>query len=79
MKSVSIHEAKTHLSRLVKLIRSGAENEIVIAVGGEPAARLISYGAPPKRRLGMDEGLVSIADDFDEPDERIAALFHGAE
>ena len=74
---VNMHEAKTHFSRLVQSIRDGSVSEVVIAVGGKPAARLVPYGPPPKRPLGMDEGLVWISDDFDADNEQIAALFYG--
>jgi prevent-host-death family protein len=70
-----MHEAKTTLSALVREVRTGRQREIVIAVDGEPAAKLVPYGAPPRRSLGVDEGLVKIADDFDEPNTAIAALF----
>ncbi len=75
MKLVKMLEAKTHLSRIVKQIRSGAEREIVIAVGDQPAARIVPLGASAKRPLGMDEGLVSLAPDFDSADATIARLF----
>ncbi len=70
-KSVSIHEAKTHLSRLVKSVRDGSEREVIISVGGEPAARLVPYLAPADRQLGGFEGLVHIAPDFDADNELI--------
>jgi antitoxin (DNA-binding transcriptional repressor) of toxin-antitoxin stability system len=75
-KMVNIHEAKTHFSRLIQSIRNGSEREIVIAVGGKPAARLVPY-VLPQRPLGMDEGLGWISDDFDADNEQIAALFNG--
>jgi prevent-host-death family protein len=75
-KMVNIHEAKTNFSRLVQSIRDGSEDEIIIAVGGKPAARLIPY-TPNPRPLGMDEGLVWISDDFDADNDEIAALFNG--
>jgi len=77
MKIVKMHEAKTHLSRLVQQLRAGAETEIVIAVGGEPAARLLPYVSRGIRTLGMDEGLVSMTGDFDAADATIARLFRG--
>ena len=73
---VNIHVAKTHFSRIVQSIRDGSVREVVIAVGGAPAARLVPY-SPAPRPLGMDEGLVWISDDFDADNERIAALFAG--
>jgi antitoxin (DNA-binding transcriptional repressor) of toxin-antitoxin stability system len=77
MKTVNMHEAKTTLSALVRQIRSGAEREVVIAVDGTPAAKIVRYGATPRRALGIDQGLVHIADDFDAPNEAIAKLFEG--
>ena len=76
-KPVSIHDAKTHLSRLVQSVRDGSESEVVISVGGKPAARLVPYSAPTDRQLGGDEGLVHIAEDFDSDNELIADLFLG--
>jgi prevent-host-death family protein len=74
---VSIHEAKTHLSRLIQSLRDGSEREVIISVGGTPAARLVLYSSLGDRQLGGDEGLVHIADDFDADNERIADLFEG--
>jgi prevent-host-death family protein len=79
VKTVNMHQAKTELSRLVRDVREGAEPEIVIAVDGVPAARLVPYGALPRRVLGIDRGLVKIASDFDAPNDEIAALFEGGE
>lgn len=63
---VNIHEAKTHLSRL--LARVAAGEEIVISKAGKPVARLVPIRARKKQRVpGQDEGRIWIADDFDEP------------
>ena len=78
MKVVKMLEAKTHLSRLVKQVRSGSEREIIIAVGGQPAARVVPLAASSKRPLGMDEGFVTLAPDFDQTDAKIARLFEGS-
>ena len=73
----NVHEAKTHLSRLLERVAAG--EEIVIARAGKPVARL----APLKpqrqpRRPGALAGKIWIADDFDEPlPETIAASFRG--
>jgi prevent-host-death family protein len=73
---VNIHEAKTHLSRLVE--RAAAGEEIVVAKAGRPMAKLVPYEKPKEpRQLGGWEGRVWIADDFDEVDEEIARLFEG--
>ncbi len=75
VKTVNMHEAKTTLSFLVKELTTGAEPEIVIALGNRPAARLLPYGAPPKRTLGIDDGVFTIPDDFDGEDEEITKSF----
>ena len=62
---VSVHEAKTHLSRLLRRIASG--EEVTILRSGTPVARLIPIREKPLRQLGLDAGKVRIADDFDDP------------
>jgi prevent-host-death family protein len=65
-RTVNVHEAKTHLSRLLKRVQQG--EEIVIARAGKPIARLLAFeSARGKRVLGGDEGAVWIAEDFDAP------------
>jgi prevent-host-death family protein len=66
MRTVNIHAAKTHLSRLVEDAAGG--EEIVIAKAGKPVARLCPLAARPgKRQLGALEGKLRIPDDFDAP------------
>ncbi len=75
---INIHEAKTHLSRLVD--RAAAGEEIVIARAGKPLARLVAYAPPAKpRTLGTARGQIWIAPDFDEVDEEITRLFEEGE
>lgn len=74
---VNMHEAKTRLSRLVKDVREGVSAEVIIAVDGVPAARLLPFDSPPARQLGLDRGLVVLSPDFDEPDADIARAFEG--
>jgi prevent-host-death family protein len=73
-KSVGVHEAKTHLSRLLELVSAG--EEIVITRRGEEVARLVPAQAGGGRRLGADRGVYTVPDDFDAPlpDEVIAAF-----
>jgi prevent-host-death family protein len=74
---VNIHEAKTHLSRLLQRVAAG--EEITIARAGVPVAKLIAAGSPSKLRpMGMDKGKIWIADDFDAPDPALEALFYEA-
>jgi prevent-host-death family protein len=66
LKTVNIHDAKTHFSRLIKLVESG--DEVVIARGGKPIARLVPCDAQVRKRtLGADSQTVRIAADFDAP------------
>jgi len=66
---VNIHHAKTHLSRLIEDVASG--NEIVIARGGRPMARLVPLGRDDSpRKPGLLKGKLRIAEDFD----RVAAI-----
>ena len=75
MKSVNIHEAKTHLSRLIELVELG--EPIVIARNGKPIARLVPYRAE-SRKPGRLKGKIRIGDDFDAPlPEALAAAFRG--
>jgi prevent-host-death family protein len=65
MDAVSIHEAKTHFSRLVA--RAEAGEEIIVRRGPKPVAKLVAYHAPTKPRVpGSLKGRIVIADDFDE-------------
>lgn len=72
MKQVTIHEAKTHLSRLIQDVLRG--EEIIIARGSTPLVRLVALTeALPSRVPGTAPGLiVHMADDFDAPLEDFA-------
>ncbi|MGD1213675.1 MAG: type II toxin-antitoxin system Phd/YefM family antitoxin [Terriglobales bacterium] len=73
---VNVHEAKTHLSRLLRRVAAG--EEITISRAGVPVAKLIAARAQGKSRpMGMDRGKIWIADDFDHPDPQLEALFFG--
>ena len=76
MKSTNIHEAKTHLSRLVE--RAALGEEIIIAKAGRPMAKLVPYRAEAgPRQPGYWRGKVKIQDDFDALPEDLAAAFRG--
>ncbi|MGH9113001.1 MAG: type II toxin-antitoxin system Phd/YefM family antitoxin [Acidimicrobiales bacterium] len=73
---VNIHEAKTHLSRLVQRAASG--EDIVIGKAGVPIARLVAYQETREPRTpGVWKGKVRIAADFDELPDEVAAAFRG--
>lgn len=66
MKIVNTHEAKTHLSQLLKRVAAG--EEIVIARAGTPVARLVPVkGVSEERVLGFVREGLWVADDFDAP------------
>jgi len=74
MKTVNMHEAKTNLSRLVQELRRGKHTEIVVAIDGSPAARILPY-EKPQRVFGLDRGLFTVPDDFDDPVPEIVRAF----
>ncbi len=66
MTEVNVHEAKTHLSRLLARVAGG--EEIVIAKGGKPVARLVPFAQRTQDRVpGRERGRIRIAEDFDAP------------
>ena len=81
MKRVNMHEAKTHLSRLVE--EAAAGQAFVICKAGKPMVRVMPLAqsgdlAPLASRLGLLRGQVSVPDDFDRMgQEAIADLFEG--
>jgi prevent-host-death family protein len=73
---VNVHEAKTHLSRLLERVSAG--EEIVIAKAGRPVAKLVPYvESEEPRKMGGWKGRVWIADDFDELPPDLLAAFYG--
>lgn len=73
--TVNIHEAKTHLSRLVE--RAARGESFVIARAGKPLVKVVPIDAPASpRRLGFLAGEISVPDDFNQMGtSEIAALF----
>jgi prevent-host-death family protein len=67
MKPVNVHEAKTHLSKLLERVERG--EEIVIARSGRPIAKLVPFVDPTatRRPFGLFKGQVRMSDDFDDP------------
>jgi prevent-host-death family protein len=66
VKTVTIHEAKTNLSRLIEKACRG--EEIIIARGANPVVRLVPIGgAKGRRKLGMLKGKLVVGPEFFEP------------
>jgi prevent-host-death family protein len=74
---INIHEAKTHLSRIVDEVAAGSE--VIIAKAGKPMARLMPLtGIPREKKLGLLKGKIKIPDDFNAPlPEDVIADFEG--
>ncbi|EUC00469.1 prevent-host-death family protein [Rhizobium sp. CF080] len=82
MKTVNIHEAKTHLSRLVEEAANG--EAFVIAKAGKPMVKVVPLEEVPseepkkKRRIGFLKGQISVPDDFDTMfAKEIEDMFYG--
>lgn len=73
-KSVGVHEAKTHLSRLLEDVAAG--EQVVITRRGEEVAALVPVSGSAARKLGTDRGRFVVPDNFDSPlpDELLDAL-----
>lgn len=66
MKQVNVHEAKTHLSHLLAYVEKG--EEIVIARGNKPVARLVpTFGVLKKRIPGSAKGKAFVKKGFEKP------------
>jgi prevent-host-death family protein len=79
MSATNIHDAKTHLSRLVD--RAGAGETVVIAKAGKPVAKLVPLSAAdmPPRRIGFLAGAFAVPADFDTMgQDEIERQFDGA-
>jgi prevent-host-death family protein len=71
----NVHDAKTHLSRLLERVAQG--EEVIIAKSGRPVAKLVPVAAEP-RRPGRLKGRIRLGPDFDEPlPEEVLAAFRG--
>jgi prevent-host-death family protein len=79
MNVVNIHEAKTHLSKLIEKAAQG--ESFIIAKAGKPMVKVVALDAPTGkkiRRLGFMKGKMSVPDNFDRMFEReIEEMFYG--
>jgi len=77
MKTVNIHEAKTHLSRLIEQVAKG--ESVVIARAGKPVVKMVPLETPDStqvHRLDFMAGSIVVPDDFDRMgDTEIQRLF----
>jgi prevent-host-death family protein len=79
MRIVNIHEAKTHLSRLVEAAAKG--EPFIIAKAGKPLVKVVPVDAPTApKRFDFMKGQLTVPDDFDTMDQKeIEQLFYGDE
>ncbi len=79
MNTVNIHQAKTHLSKLVEQAAKG--EPFIIAKAGKPLVKVVPIDAPEPqtvRRIGFLKGQISVPDDFDTMfAEEIEEMFYG--
>jgi prevent-host-death family protein len=79
MRTVNIHEAKTHLSRLVD--RAAKGEPFVIAKAGKPLVKVVPLNSPPARqpkRFDFLAGQIKVPDDFDTMfADEIEEMFYG--
>ncbi|MDE0083346.1 MAG: type II toxin-antitoxin system prevent-host-death family antitoxin [Gammaproteobacteria bacterium] len=79
MRVVNLHEARTHLSRLVETAANG--EPFVIAQAGKPVVKVVALetpGARPARRVGFMAGEISLSDGFDRVGSKdIQSMFEG--
>lgn len=78
MYQVNVLEAKTNFSKLLMLLETKQESEIIICKNNKPVAKL-TYMPPfdVSKRLGIAKGKYSIPDDFDDEDSVITQMFYG--
>lgn len=78
MPQITIHQAKSQLSRLLRDLESGTEVEFVIARGDRPVARLVALGSGDvSRRVGIARGQFDVPEPDPELDAIIARTFEG--
>ena len=76
-KTVSVHEAKTQLSKLLACVSRG--EQIIITKAGKPVARLLPIQVKPARRVpGSAKGKIWMAPDFDQTSDEIIDLFYNS-
>ncbi len=77
MQTVSVFDAKTHLSRPIEQIVSGAEEKIVISHNGKPVARVAPIQTDVSHHAGLARGEFEVPDDIDRHNTEVGALFLG--
>jgi prevent-host-death family protein len=64
--AIDLKQAQAHLADLVEQAKHG--EEVILTEGGEPVAKIIPISqTKPQRQFGSAKGLITMAEDFDEP------------
>ena len=75
---VNTLEAKTNLSKLVRLVENGEEDMIAIARYGKPVVKIVTFNdVPVSKRIGVAKGKLKSPEDLDQYNDEIAAIFGG--
>lgn len=78
MQVVNMLQAKSSLSRLVEIVETGLEREIIIARNGRPVAKLVPLNnVQHSQRIGVAQGKFEVPDSIDTHNDEIARLFMG--
>ena len=76
MHTVSLFDAKTHLSRIIEDLLTGRDDQVVISRRGKPVARVTPLNTPEtKNRIGIARGQFEVPDNIDGMNPQIAAMF----
>ncbi len=80
MINVNIREAKADLSKLIRLIESKREDEIMVSKNGKPVAKIVPVqDTPVSNRIGIAKGKILVPKDFDRGNEEIMRLMTGGD
>ena len=80
MMQVSVREAKSDLSKLIRLVENKREDEVRIARNGRPVVKIVLINpVPVSKRIGVAEGKFVVPDDLDAGSEEIAASLMGGD
>jgi antitoxin (DNA-binding transcriptional repressor) of toxin-antitoxin stability system len=80
MQILNLFDARTHFSRLIEQIASGAEDEFIIKRNGKPVAKVVpAQPADASSRIGIAKGKFVVPDDIDWHNDEVARRFNTAE
>ena len=78
MHTMSLFDAKTHLSRIVESLVDGSEDQVIISRHGKPVVRVTPLRKTDvSKRIGLARGLFKVPDNIDGANATIASLFGG--